>query len=55
MYTTVGGVDVTMSYFNTQKYIIKMCTKYRVQCENNHNTKLEYKRMNTVGVKDYTN
>ena len=35
-----------------------MCTKMvgaNLQCVNNHFEKFEYKRMNTVGVTDYTN
>ena len=50
-----------MSKFNThQKRENKMRQFYKIrvahfQCVNKHYTKFEYKGMNTVGVKDYTN
>ena len=50
-----------MSKFNTRKKWEKIFIKCaqneiaHLQCVNNHYTKFEYQRMNTVAVTDYTN
>ena len=40
-----------------EKYLLNVhkMVDAHLQCVNNHNAKFEYKRMNTVGVTDYTN
>ena len=51
MQSTVGGVDVAMSKFNAQKYIMNYMDKIQgthVPCVNNHNMKFEYKGMKTT-------
>ena len=51
MQSTVGGVDVAMSKFNAQKYIMNYMDKIQgthVPCVNNHNIKFEYKGIKTT-------
>ena len=51
MLSTVG--DLTTSKLNTQNILSNM-NKYRAYMFN-HNTKFEYKGVETAGVTDYTN